>query len=168
MRIKVSCDAPIPKNWQNFLCDSDNKTTLFGLIADTLQSLNPFIVAIFLTKQDTVLSNQSSDLSLISPCIQEEADTPVLLHVSNCNGTSVIKTVDSDVIVICIGNFFDMNIDELWVDFGTEGVLYYPIHDIAHELEPTTSKGILFFHAFTGCDTVSSFFYIGKTPAWNV
>ena len=93
--MKVACDTYIPKNCQNFLCDANNKTALFSLIADTLQSINPFIVTIFLTKQDRVLSNQSSDLSLISPCVQEQAGTRLLLHVSNCNGTSVMKTVDS-------------------------------------------------------------------------
>ena len=29
------------------------------------------------------------------------------------------------------------------------------------------AEGLPFFHAFTGCDTVSSFFDIGKLTAWN-
>ena len=49
-QLKVVGDAPIPKNWQNFLCDTSNKTKLFNLVAESLQSLNPFTVQLYLTK----------------------------------------------------------------------------------------------------------------------
>ena len=29
-------------------------------------------------------------------------------------------------------------------------------------------KGLAFFHAFTGCDTVSSFYKVGKAKLWAV
>ena len=32
---------------------------------------------------------------------------------------------------------------------------------------PEKTKGILFFHAFTGCDTVSAFHNKGKKTAWQ-
>ena len=32
----------------------------------------------------------------------------------------------------------------------------------------SVSKGLAFFHVFTGCDTVSSFYKVGKARFWAV
>jgi hypothetical protein len=40
------------------------------------------------------------------------------------------------------------------------------IHDIVRSLDPR-SKALSFFHAFTGCDTVSTFVGKGKKTAWQ-
>jgi hypothetical protein len=42
------------------------------------------------------------------------------------------------------------------------------IHEIAHKLGPSRCQGLLFWHAFTGCDVTSSLLGIGKRTAWNV
>ena len=39
---------------------------------------------------------------------------------------------------------------------------WYPIHELAELLEPSRSKGLFFFHALSGCDTVSAFRNKGK------
>jgi len=57
----------------------------------------------------------------LSHCSQEEADTRVLLHVADVvrNGRTriVARTVDSDVLVLCIGHYSSIpNITELWID----------------------------------------------------
>ena len=121
-----------------------------------------------MTKEKVVLTNTAEDVSLLSPCSQEEADTRLLLHTSSCAGKCIIKTVDTDVVVISVAHYFEMAIEELWVELGTSNVIFYPIHDIAQALGPSMCKALLFFHAFTGCDTVSSFLHIGKKTAWNV
>ena len=41
------------------------------------------------------------------------------------------------------------------------------MHEIVKSLGPSGAAGLPFFHAFTGCDTVSSFYDIGKLTAWN-
>ena len=47
---------------------------------------------------------------------------------------------------------------ELWVAFGTGKLLrYIPAHDIATALGDEKARSLPMFHAFTGCDTVSSF-----------
>jgi uncharacterized ParB-like nuclease family protein len=43
---------------------------------------------------------------------------------------------------------------------------WIPIHDIVRSLGPR-SKALPFFHAFTGCDTVSAFVGKGKKTAWQ-
>ena len=62
-----------------------------------------------------------------------------------------------------------LKICEIWVAFGHGSkVRYIPCHEIAVSLGPDASRGLLFLHAFSGCDTVSSFRGIGKRTAWNV
>ena len=41
------------------------------------------------------------------------------------------------------------------------------MHELTITLGPERSNGILFFHAFTGCDIVSSFSGKGKKSAWH-
>ena len=53
----------------------------------------------------------------------EEADTRIFLHTKNivqCGKDKVmIRTVDTDVVVLAVSNFYDINPRELWIAFGT-------------------------------------------------
>ena len=44
---------------------------------------------------------------------------------------------------------------------------WIPIHDIVSAIGPEKTSGILYFHAFTGCDVVSAFHGKGKKSAWH-
>ena len=44
---------------------------------------------------------------------------------------------------------------------------WIPIHDLCLPLALEKTRGILFFHAFTGCDVVSAFRGRGKKSAWQ-
>ncbi len=85
----------------------------------------------------------------------------MLLHVKdaiNCGFKSVmIRIVGTDVVVLAVAHFQGLpNIEQLWIAFGTgKEFRYIPIHDIASALGPQMAKGLLFFHAFTGCDETS-------------
>ena len=108
----------------------------------------------------------------MSPCRHEEADTRLLLHAANaakCGLKKVmLRTVDTDVVVIAIGAFHDLSVSELWVAIGAGKYLrYIPVHDIASHLGVQKSKALLMYHAFTGCDQTSSFRNIGKKTAWD-
>uniref|UniRef100_K1Q7J6 Uncharacterized protein n=1 Tax=Magallana gigas TaxID=29159 RepID=K1Q7J6_MAGGI len=77
----------------------------------------------------------------------------------------MIRTVDTDVVVIAISCFKKIEqIKELWIAFrvgfflGTCQSTILPMN----ALGPQKSHGPLFFHAFTGCDQVSSFGNKGK------
>lgn len=79
----------------------------------------------------------------------------------------LISTVDSDVIILCIHFFERLELNELWVKFGVgKNVKYIAIHEIADSLGSVKCSGLLFFHAFSGCDTVSSFERHGKKSVW--
>ena len=79
-----------------------------------------------------------------------------------------IKTVDTDVVVIAISVSRDLRGEEIWVAFSSGKTFRYnAIHTISNSLGPLKSRLLPVFHAFTGCDTVSSFAGIGKKTAWD-
>jgi hypothetical protein len=73
------------------------------------------------------------------------------------------------VVVISVYAFSRMSgIIELWIDFGVgKNRKMVPIHEINGKLSREVVSNMPFFHAFTGCDTVSSFCGIGKRTAWK-
>ena len=76
----------------------------------------------------------------------------------------VIRTIDRDVVVFAIGHFLALRLDELWVSFGV-GTHFrqIAIHEIVKNVN---EKVLMFFHAASGCDTVSSYLGRGKKSAW--
>ena len=67
----------------------------------------------------------------------------------------MIRTVDTDVMIIAISMFQHLGISELWIAFGTgKNFRYVPIHDIVKKLGPTKARSLIAFHAFTGCHWV--------------
>ena len=76
----------------------------------------------------------------------------------------IIRTIDTDVVVFAIGHFLALRLDELWVSFGLGTHLrQIAIHDIVKNVN---EKVLMFFHAISGCDTVSSYLGRGKKSEW--
>ena len=116
-------------------------------------------------------SPAGSYLARLAPCSQKEADTRLLLHVADavqkgCKKVT-IRTVDTDVVVLAVASFSKIAPDELWVAFGVGSRFrYIAIHKMVTTMNPTQCLTLPVFHAFTGCDTVSSFAGRGKKTAW--
>lgn len=128
---------------------------------------------IVVTKEEKVVSNRALDTEFVSPCNHGhgEADTRMFLHAKHAalGGSRSINIVssDTDVVVIGVAVLEDLNVDALWVTFGKgKDLRWIPIHDIVRSLGPR-SKALPFFHAFTGCDTMSTFVGKGKKKAWQ-
>lgn len=126
---------------------------------------------IVVRKEEKVVSNRALDTEFVSPCNHGEADTRMFLHAKHAalGGSRSINIVssDTDVVVIGVAVLEDLNVDALWVKFGKgKDLQWIPIHDIVRSLGPR-SKALPFFHAFTGCDTVSAFVGKGKKTAWQ-
>ena len=117
---------------------------------------------IYATEGINVLNTMTNaDLASLAPCSHEEADTHLFIHAGDaaCKGHRklCIRTVDTDVAVLAIAILNQINVDELWLAFGTKAHFrYIPIHDVVNEINPVVCKSLLFFHVFTGCDTVSA------------
>ena len=173
MRLKVADSTLIPKSWKNFLKDSANKEELFKFLAKSAVRCISTDRVIVVTFMDQVLTNGSAVLkSQLSPCNHEEADTRLLLHASNCalhdHNKVLIKTVDTDVVIIALSQFSYLNIEELWIELGSgKDMKWYPIHEIASVVGQDICSGVLFWYAMSGCDTVSAFAGRGKVVAWK-
>ena len=168
----VSDAVSIPQNWLEFLRNDSNKTELFEFLARNIANIKTK-KQLITTFKDSVLSTNVTDTSSIAPCDHEEADTRLLIHVADAvNGgheSIMVRTVDADVVVLAISVIPSLNINELWVAFGSGRHLrYIPTHLIALSLGPEKSKSLPLFHAYTGCDTVSYFANRGKKTAWDV
>ena len=123
------CDnAVISLNWESFLRLDDNKKELFQYLAAGVQSLrisdSDIISSLLYTRRD------------LAPCNDEEADTRIFVHArdASVNGMKkiLIRTVDTDVVILAIAFAKKLEVEELWVAFGVgKHLRYFPIHKIA-------------------------------------
>ena len=102
----------------------------------------------------------------------------MLLHAADalqCGCTKILlRTVDTDVLILAVAfveklqEFQGYQTIELQVGFCTGVHLrYIAAHDISSKLIPQVPKALPFFHAFTGCGTVSCFYGKGKKTAMD-
>ena len=107
------------------------------------------------------------------PCNHEEEDIRLLILLQDalCNGCTncLVCTVDTDVVV---GKFHYLvtlcQKVNIWVAFGTgKNFTYLHINAVHDNLGREKSFALPVFHSFTGCDTTSAFFGIGKKSAWE-
>lgn len=171
IRRRVKPDTKIPGNWAAFLRVDKNKEELFHFLADQFVSVEAEHGQVISTKGDSVVCNgQRDDISSLAPCKHEEADTRLLLHAADagkCGFTKVmLRTVDTDVLVIAIATFHELALSELWIAFGVgKHFRFMPVHDIASSMGQQKSRALLAFYAFTGSDQTSSFANNGKKTA---
>ena len=81
----------------------------------------------------------------------------------------MIKANDTDVVIAvsALQGLQELGLQKLWVAFGQrQNLKWIPVHDLCCTLAEK-SKGMLFFHAFTGCNFVSAFGGKGKKSAWQ-
>ena len=63
-------------------------------------AVNPNLATVVVTAVDADLRNDTFDLSYISPCNHEQADTRIFLHAKHAKSEAIIMTADIDVVVI--------------------------------------------------------------------
>ena len=172
IRRRISSKTTIPSNWKSFLRSDENKSELFAFLAEQIASLNIDGVQVISTKLEDVVSSTPVEKEGIAPCNHEEADSRIMLHVAQGaaqgHAKIMIKTVDTDIVVLATAYVVKLSIQELWVDFGVgKHTRCIPAHKIAQDLGPDTCEALPFFHSITGCDTVSAFAGRGKKTAFE-
>ena len=128
-------------------------------------------------------SNHTEERDLFSN--QEEADSRMLLHIKyesdNDNAERkkfVIHTPDTDVLIISLGNLHNINGD-IFMRTGTgDRSRTISLQRIKDKLEQRIGdrevstdelcEALVGYHAFTGCDSVSTFAGKGKKKAWKI
>ena len=91
----------------------------------------------------------------------------IFVHVINASKKFrriLIKTVDSDVVVIAVSMFYRIpGLNELWIEFGTgKSLKFIPVREIAIKIGEAKSYALPFCHALSACDTTSSVAGKGK------
>lgn len=86
--------------------------------------------------------------------------------------TVMVNTVDTDVVVILAGIFFDFQEKHtdvrLWVAFGKrKHFSYNHINSLCGEFGEGKSRALPLFHAFTGSETTSQFNGKSKKSFWE-
>ena len=72
------------------------------------------------------------------------------------------------MLLISYSHLFSSNSIDLICQFGFgDKKKYHCIKTIASSIGPDKCKALPFFHAFSGCDTVSSFYGHSKTKIWD-
>lgn len=175
VRLKVSPQTKIPSKWNDFLLDVSNKDELFSFLTQKVANGKwPAEKGIYITNGISVVSRGASQL--MSNCTHEEADSRIVVHIVHAlqHGSSKIqvRTVDTDVLVILVGHFFDLcqlHPDlELSVALGVgKDFCVHNINVICQGLGERIARALPVFHAFSGSDTTSYFFRKGKKSAWH-
>ena len=94
---------------------------------------------------------------------------------NDCITKANIISNDTDIIILAMSLFSQLKqkgLHELWISFGTsKKKRWFPIHSMVEKFGFLKSQGLLFFHAFSGCDNISGFRGKGKKAffqTWNV
>ena len=181
VRIHSDC-TPIPKQWAKYISNPRNKENLADFLCRALckrltQNLHPqqkvFLAGGFKDGMKTASCTEGH--CAIVPLLRsdhEEADTRLLLHAKHASLTHsriVIQSPDTDVLVLCIAHFENLQCRELWFRTGAKDRLrFIPVHLLHSSLGQPLCKALPAFHALTGCDSTSALQGIGKTTAWKI
>ena len=112
----------------------------------------------------------------MQPYNHEEADTRLIVLLQDALlsnfSNSMVRTVDTGVVVILIGKFHYLTPlceqVNIWVAFDTgKNFAYYHINAICQDLGYERSIALPVFHSFIRCDTTSTFYGKGKKSAWK-
>ena len=120
-RGKVTSSSQTPTNWTGFLRVNKNKSEFFRFLLEEIFNLRDGnIISAF---DSTVTSQPAENVVLMSPTHHDEADTRLFLHV-NAMATKgltwvMIRTVDTDVCLFSISLYNSLNLEQLWIDFGS-------------------------------------------------
>ncbi len=123
---KVAGKNIVPTNWMGFLRDEKNKQELFEFLSTKIAEFDyTGSKEVFVTQDQRVLTNR---IALEMPsCDHKKADTRLIVHIVDAlnkgQSTFLVRTVDTDVVVILVGKFFHFTAlnetADIWVAFGT-------------------------------------------------
>ena len=104
---------------------------MFALLAEKIQGKCVEGKQIVTTFRETSLTAPIPSNVKVSPCNHEEADTRIFIHVADATHQEfrkiLIRSNDSDVVIIAVSCIQDLHLDELWVCIWNRQVIQvYP------------------------------------------
>ena len=160
--------VPLPKNWNNFLALSENKSLSKEIIRQGIPHTEVVVAGGFDDETEVQSTNSWTDVTLLKAA-HEEADTRIVLHAmhSSCE-TVVVSVRDTDVFLMLVYHFDKMQCKNLWMMAGTSKVRrIIPIHEVYRSMSSEVLASLLAFHAISGCDTTSYIRGHTKQTMWN-
>ena len=121
----VRPDTRIPGDWTAFLRVDEKKTELFLYLADQLTTIGTDHVEAVSTKNETVVLNNDRTVAAdLSPCTARRRYTKVM-----------VRTVDTDIVVIAVAKFQYISLTKLCIEFGVgKHLKYLPGHGISRNI----------------------------------
>ena len=128
-RMRVEGKNKLPGNWHKFLREDSNKTELFNLLSGRVTG-ELFRGLVVMILGDSVCSSVPFTEERLSLCTYEEADTRMLLHaaegVTQGMKRIMIKTVDTDVVVLAVSQANRIRCGQLNIAFRNRGI--FPVY----------------------------------------
>ena len=174
----------IPKDWKAFLSNGHNKMEVMRMILSEWQTAAyaPRLHGrkiYFTTGSDcTCLSSEDGSTVTNEPqqdlcSAQEEADTKIILHCHHQATTHpssqgiIVRSPDTDVFLLLL--FHTRNINhQLFLDTGTGNKRrLLNVNKLEEMHGKDLCEAVLGLHAFSGCDSTSSFVRKGKITAFK-
>jgi hypothetical protein len=167
----------IPKDWKMFLSSGDNKTQLIELLVkewqrdknavklldrEILVTSGKICTKLTSTDGESVDSVEITDLE----STHEEADTKIILHSIHQSASSprgiIVRSSVTDVFLLLMHFTFGIP-TKLFMDAGVGNHRrMIPVSDLAAVHGQQFCEALLGLHAFSGCDSTSSFVRKGK------
>ncbi|KAJ8050587.1 Vesicular integral-membrane protein VIP36 [Holothuria leucospilota] len=180
-----------PTQWKKFLGASENKEALVEFLFHAWQhcaaTVYQNVTLYFAHGSDCHALRAVDNTVQVDPvielkCTQEEADTRMLLHaayaqkslpVCSQEGQTnlpaiVIKSLDTDVLIISLGNAQHINSPFLLHTGRGDTVRTIDLKSLQMQLGIDVCTALVGFHPFTGCDSVSGFFGKGKIKPFKL
>ena len=159
----------------NFLADQMNKKELFAYLTSKIEAFSwPPTKAVYATSGKSV---SSCGISVpMDDCDHEESETRIMVHIRHAlhHGakTVLVRTVDTDVVVILVGMFHQFlsiqPASDIWITYGMgKHHKFLHINSLCERLGKSRLIGLPVFHTFSGSDTTSFFNGKGKKIAWK-
>ena len=140
IRIKNIRKRMIPKDWAAFLREDKNKEELFSLLAEEISKIVVVGKTILVTSKENVKKTDDTNVDTLQPCKIEEFDCRFPLHlyhaVQNGHKNLLVKTVDTDIIIVAIARFKEIGCETLYIEYGKADKLrIYAIQNIVKGLK---------------------------------
>ncbi len=174
-----SADQKTPKQWSKFLSCGDNKEQLQQFFFESwsksrIDQIEDITLVVGHGSECHVIriNNSGTDLEVLPlpalSTIQEEADTRLLLHCAHASQYStniVINSPDTDVFVLAISFCREIGANIYFHTGKGENKRTIHVQQIQRHLGDKISDALIGLHCFTGCDTVSALYGVGKVKA---
>lgn len=163
-----------PTQWKKYLNHGQNKEALIEYLFNRWKrvvlprNLTLFVAHGALCHSLSFSPGEEAVVEIVDQLCSdhEEADTKLLLHAkhaSQTHGCVLIKTPDTDVVIIAISLAHHLSCDIYLLTLKC-----ISITAITDRLSQLLAMSLIGLHAFTGCDSVSAFYGKGKRSVYTL